>query len=641
MPDFSGLNPAQARAVLHPGGPALVLAGPGSGKTFLIINRIRYLTECCQAAPESILVITFTRAAARSMQRRFTDAAGGRILPVTFGTFHAVFYDILKTYGPYGGDSLLTEKEKIWYLRQALRRLPGREAEWLRSPAYGRGQEDFRALLGLIGFYKNHPGAEAEDFPQDLPWDMTAEEFQTLFAAYQDGIRRDGRLDFDDMAGLCLELFRKNSGVRQKLHRRYRYILIDEYQDTNPVQDEALRFLAYPENEIFAVGDDDQAIYGFRGSAPDIMQKFGEHYPEAKRYDLTINYRSSGNIVEASVRMISANKKRFAKKLRADAGSGPPVRCLSFPDKKREYEYLTSRLKELSEHMPYTDMAVITRTNRDLERLAGQLGEAGIPCGAAERGKSRFRHFIVREIMECLEYAAKGTGSAPGIWRRLEGDERKRKLLCRQSPYAALQFLRRGIGYDEYLRKRAAAEYGETGQQSGNASGYPEEWEEILQMLSEQSRKYTGCSEWIKAVEEHISAWEERRRKTAAQADGVRLLTMHGAKGLEFAYVCLPDVNEGVLPGRKNQGEESVEEERRILYVGMTRAKKILDILYLAGTEEYPRLPSRFLNPLLAAKGISYSSSESSSSISSSNSSLSRNSSKASATTSYSSSSSI
>lgn len=636
MPDFSGLNPAQIRAVLHPGGPALVLAGPGSGKTFLIINRIRYLTECCQAAPESILVITFTRAAARSMQRRFTDAVGGRILPVTFGTFHAVFYDILRTYGSYGADFLITEEEKIWYLKQALGRMPERGTKQPNCLFSGRGQENYRALLGMLGFYKNHPGAEPEDFPGE----MTAEDFRTLFAAYQDSIRRDGKLDFDDMAGLCLELFRQNPGVLQKLHRRYKYILIDEYQDTNAVQDEVLRFLAYPENEIFVVGDDDQAIYGFRGSAPDIMHKFRERYPEAKRYDLMTNYRSSGNIVEASVRMISGNKKRFEKKLCADAGRGAPVRYLSFPDRRGEYAYLAVRLKELSEDMPYTDMAVITRTNKELERIAGQLWESGIPCGTAERGKSKFRHFIVRDVIECLDYAAERCEAAPGIWRKLWGDEKKRKLLGRQSPYAALQLLRRGIGYDDYLRKRAAAEYGKSGHWDGGNLGYPEEWEEILQMLAEQGRKYADSAEWKKAIERHISSWEERSRKGAAQ-EGVSLLTMHGAKGLEFAYVCLPDVNEGVIPGKKNQGEESLEEERRILYVGMTRAKKILDILYLTGTEEYPRLPSRFLNPLLTAKDISYSSSESSSSISSSNSSLSRNSSKASATMSYSSSSSI
>ncbi|MBD5460636.1 MAG: ATP-dependent helicase, partial [Lachnospiraceae bacterium] len=514
--DSSGMNPAQARAVRHPGGPALVLAGPGSGKTFLIVNRIRYLTECCQAAPESILVITFTRAAARSMERRFTDAVGGRTLPVTFATFHAIFYHILRTYGSYSADSLITEKEKRWYLRQIMRRMPDKGAN--REKGFPQEEQEYlRRLIDLFGIYKNNPGEHMEDFLSD----MSAEEFKGLFAAYESSVRRDGKLDFDDMAGLCLELFRRNPRILQKLHRQYRYILIDEYQDTNAVQDEAVRMLAYPENEIFAVGDDDQAIYGFRGSAPDIMRKFEERYPGAQRYLLETNYRSTGNIVDASVKMIAQNQKRFVKKLSADAECGAPVRYLAFSDKNGEYEYLAARIKELSVGIACEDMAVITRTNRELERIAGMLRESGIPCSAAETGKSRFRHFIVRDVMDCLAYAAGETEAVPAVWRKMEGDERKRQILSRQLPYAALQYLRRGLGYDEYLHRKAAEH-----------SKFPEEWEEILQLLTDQSRKYSGCMEWKKAMEEQISEWEGRGGKKTETAEGVHLLTMHGAKGL-------------------------------------------------------------------------------------------------------------
>lgn len=623
MLNLKDLNPSQALAATHSKGPALVLAGPGSGKTFLIVNRIRYLIEHCQVAPNTILVITFTRAAAKSMQQRFTEAVDGRMLPVTFGTFHAIFFQILKTYDSYNDHSLLTYKDKIWYLGDVLDREYGglqsgqprnRQSQngqsWQGQFQAGR-QELIWQLLSLFGFHQNNPQASLTHL---LPEKISEQEFQRIFTAYQHRIKTEGKIDFDDMAVRCLELFRLKPEVLTMLRKQYRYILIDEYQDTNAVQDQVIGLLAAPDNELFAVGDDDQAIYGFRGSAPDIMRTFEQRYPGARRYLLETNYRSTGQIVTAAGKVIGENKKRFSKKITSYNENGEPMRLLGFEGKRQEYKYLTNRIKELAPGIPYAEMAVITRTNKGLERIAETLRSADIPCHVKEKRKSRYRHFIVQEVFNCLAYALGESERTPDIWRELGGSERKRQLLAKQVPYAAFHFLRKGMGYEEYLRKRLTKK-GHSAE-SGNKATHQEtdevwqEWEDILNMLADESRNHMTIREWRKAVEEQIAEWEMQKdtldngknSKKLSNTAGVQLLTMHGSKGLEFTYVCLPDVNEGMIPGRQSRDGDSIEEERRMLYVGMTRAKKILDILYLTGTKEYPRLPSRFLNPILQRK---------------------------------------
>lgn len=375
MFDFSGLNPEQALAAAHPKGAALVLAGPGSGKTLLIVNRIRYLIEYCQAAPENILVITFTRAAAKSMQQRFTEAVCGRAFPVTFGTFHAIFFQILKMYDSYDHHSLLTNKDKMWYLGDILDR------------EYHGASKNLlcQRLLSLFGFYQNHPHVSLEPL---LPEEMTEQEFQRIFTAYQNRIRDEGKLDFDDMAERCLELFHKKPEVLRCLQQQYRYVLIDEYQDTNAVQDAVIRKLVGSAQELFAVGDEDQAIYGFRGSAPDIMSSFERRYPGARRYTLEQNYRSTGKIVEAAGKVIAENKQRYPKKMTAVGECGEPVRCQSFEKQEEQYACIVARMKELSVQMPYEEMAVITRTNRELELIAELLRREKIPCDVKERKKA-------------------------------------------------------------------------------------------------------------------------------------------------------------------------------------------------------------------------------------------------------------
>lgn len=620
----------------HPGGPALVLASPGSGKTYLIVSRVRYLIEVCQVPPDSILVITFTKAAALSMQKRFVDAMGGKIMPVRFGTFHAVFYQILREYGSYNENAVLTNKEKMWYLQDVLERFgPFSHGTGQNTGESGGNtdvpdQKEFVCrLLQLFGVYKNDPSADLTDI---LPREVTAEQFGQIYKTYQDRLQRDGKLDFDDMTMLCLELMQRQERTLQKLRERYRYILVDEYQDTNPLQDEILRLLAGQTGQVFAVGDDDQAIYGFRGSVTGIMRDFPERYPGAVLYELNQNYRSTRNIVDTSMKMILENKNRYPKQVISQGEEGEPVHIFSFETREQEGEYLARRIRQLAESIPYEEMAVIARTNREAEGIGEILAREGIPYEVKERTKSRYGHFLVQELRECMAYLAGTWSGGSALWRRLKGREKDRKMLAKLAPWAVIHYLRGPMGWDRELLERAREKYR---RDADKAQLLYQEWMEVLNDCQSRSKPCKSIRSWLQQMEEHVKQWENQGG-TAVEAQappGVQLLTMHGSKGLEFTYVCLPDVNEGIIPGRRSRGKEGEEEERRLLYVAVTRAKKILDILYLTGTKEYPRFPSRFLNPLLGGGSHSPTSS--------SNSELSKNSSKASATASYSSSSSM
>lgn len=543
MLDLTRLNEAQRRAVTHPGGPAIVLAGPGSGKTFLIVNRIIFLIEEQKVMPGTILVITFTKAAAYSMQRRFEMSTGGCYPGVRFGTFHSFFYEILKEYDSYHDNSI----------------------------------------------FKTEP-------------------------------------DFDAMENSVVDLLSERPWILSKLREQYKFILVDEYQDTGILQEKILSMLCGETKEIMVVGDDDQAIYGFRGSKPDVMKNYIMKYPDAKTYYLNINYRSTQSILEASMAVINQNKNRFYKELRTKNEKGDKVNIKGFESKNREFEYILSRITELSSRYSFSDMAVITRGNREQEGLCLFLKRKGIPCNRKRKEKNTVANLVFEEIVGCLEFIAGVRERAPDVWNKMNGNEKKRKLLEKQVPISAIHFICKVMGYEKELEQYAEdLEQGE----GAKREAWLMELKNVLQIIKEHAKNYSSIFEWIPMLKMQLP-----RELQDTSGEGVHIMTMHGSKGLEFSYVCIMGANEGTIPGKRSRKNEEIEEERRLLYVAMTRAKKILDILYLTGTPDYPRLPSRFLNPLLEHN-------YSSSSTNSSNSTLSKNSSKASATVSYSSSSSM
>lgn len=668
------MNEAQLKAVMHGEGPMLVLAGPGSGKTFTITRRISYLIEHYGVEPSRILVITFTKDAAINMQRRFHGQCTTG-LPVNFGTFHAIFYQMIKQSGYYRADSILTDSEKkqlcIPLLIQYKKSLD-RSTNGIVSGATEVTEDDVRRCLSAISYYKNTGNADKAEKMLDKPYRTG---FQTLLSQYEKQRALSGKLDFDDMLYLCLKMLKENSQHLQFWQGRFEYLLIDEFQDINPIQYEIIRLIAAPRNNVFAVGDDDQSIYGFRGSEPALMKKFTKDYRGCRQVLLDINYRSTSDIVKASLKVIRENKKRFTKELKAYECSSDlkstlksgllrntekSVSIKSFSDKVEQYKQMGAifgaiPVQELEHN------AVLFRTNLQMQQFAAMLLRHSIPYVMKEKGMCIYDHFIMKDIKAYMLFACGDCSRSnflaimnkpqryigrealteetvklnelrkyyetyalsnrhQDISGKLAKLERDLWKLKKYQPHLGLVYLRKAVGYDAYLEKK-----------SGGDETKRKEWMELLEQLTEEAKDFTSYEGWFKQQDK----WKEQYKKQAkTEEKGVRLMTVHGSKGLEFDSVWIPDINEGTFPYGRMLSEETVEEERRIFYVAMTRAKKNLELSFVTGTKERPRSPSRFLNPLMKREDYS-------SSTSSSNSQLSKYSSKASDTRSYSSSSSI
>lgn len=673
MLDLKSLSDAQQKAVMHGSGPLLVLAGPGSGKTFTITQHIFYLIEREHVPPEKILVITFTRDAALSMQNRFRGLSM-QTLPVNFGTFHSVFYHILKESRVISNQKILTDAQKKNLLSCIIKNFIPKEEMADRQNDF---TEDVAAILSAISYYKNT--GNLTDAQNRL-----AEEWRPCFSAVLEAFERQrmqiGAIDFDDMVTECRRYLVQEESVRRYWQGRFSHILIDEFQDINPVQYEVIRLLSAPPHNLFAVGDDDQSVYGFRGSGPGCLKRFTEDF-HADKICLEINYRSRKEIIEASHLVIQENRDRFWKNLKASPEREKlpwnlerTVQIRSFADREEENRYLLEELRNNPQ-----SVGVLFRTNSYMQSFAATLSREGIFFSMREKTASIYEHFIVKDIMAYILLAnGKGsrelflrimnkpsryisrealrggepyfqgilryygrasesmqrTGFEEETIRTVKQWEKQMERLRGMSPYLAVQYVRKVIGYEKYLKEKA-----------GGKQEKWQEWEELLNFLGEDASRYDSIWEWNDAQNKeqthHNTAPNQRmgNQSTGPDADRqdrgnrIHLMTVHASKGLEFEKVYIPDCNEKMFPHGSMPDQDTCEEERRLFYVAMTRAKESLELLYLTGTKERPRLPSRFLNPLFLMCGHS--------STSSSNSQLSRYSSKASATFSYSSSSSI
>lgn len=645
-------NEPQKTAIMHLRGPCLVLAGPGSGKTYTITNRILYLMEQ-GVAPESILVITFMKEAAYSMQNRFREMAaqahGAAVhspyYPVNFGTFHSVFYHILKESNALKSNKLLHNSEKKNLILPILKTYErGRNSSGNQESKEGLSslQEDSSRILAAIGYYKNTMQMSSACSKVPALWQPV---FENIYREYESAVRETGRLDFDDMLYECKCLLEQNEAVRKYWQDRFRFILIDEFQDINPVQYEAVKLLAASPYNIFAVGDDDQAIYGFRGSQPECLKRFQTEF-RARQLLLDVNYRSEAGIVRASLQVIEENKDRFVKRLKAASEAEKeepnPVSILSFAEKETQYAHM---VREISQRLQMGDScAVLFRTNSYMQGFAARLKAAEIAYEMKERVASIYEHFIITDIMAYLTIA-NGEGTREHMLRIMNKPSRfisreavqegKADLESIRSYYEkaripsaqrenmvreltrfakqlqtvkgftlgpAVRYILKAMGYEQYLRDSA-----------GRDPEKWQEWQELLEWLKEDAGHFRDVREWRRFQEEYGKSlersgmqagqppWKQNGstgEKGAKRA--VQLLTVHGAKGLEFDNVWIPDCNEKNFPHGNMPDESATEEERRIFYVAMTRAKKSLELLYLTGTKERPRQPSRFLNPLFS-----------------------------------------
>lgn len=607
---------AQTQAIMHKDGPMMVLAGPGSGKTTVITHRVQYLTKEYGIDPGDILVITFTRAAAEEMRERYEALTGGGSR-VTFGTFHSIFFRILKLAYRYTADNIVREDQQMQFVRE-LAQAGGLEPE---------DENEFAAsILSEISSVKGERIALEHYYSKNCPDTV----FRQLYAGYEEKMRRAGLIDFDDMMVLCLELFTERKDILSAWQRRYRYILIDEFQDINRLQYEIVRMLAKPEDNLFIVGDDDQSIYRFRGAKPEIMLGFERDYPGAGRILLDVNYRSTEEIVAPALRLIGENQKRFSKAIHTTGRHGKNVITKLWQDPGEENLAIAREIQlYLQSGVRPGDIAVLYRTNAGPRFLMEKLMEYNLPFRTRDTVPNLYEHWISRNILTYIRIAM-GSRAREDIlqvinrpkryisrdampdetvsfekmkafyaekdWiaERIESLEGDLRAIARMSPLAAVNYIRQGMGYDEYLIEYAAFR-----------RMRPEELLETADELKESAAGFKTFDEWFA----HIDAYKEELLRQAAQrrteTDAITLATMHSAKGLEFPIVYILDANEGITPHSRAMLDEDMEEERRLFYVAMTRAKTRLHVYAVRERYHKKAEVSRFVWEYLGRDGDS------------------------------------
>ena len=600
-------NEVQQEAIQHQEGPMMVLAGPGSGKTTVITKRVQSLIEEHHIDPGKILVITFSKAASVEMKERYLALNQNNSRNVWFGTFHAVFFHILRYTYHYDSQNIITSSLKKRFLEESI-------------TSSGYETEDKNELIEDIENEISMVKGEGIDIDCYYSAGCPEEIFRSIFAGYEERLKKHHLIDFDDMIVMAYKLLTEHSNILRQWQERFAYILIDEFQDINRLQYETVKLLAEPENNLFIVGDDDQSIYGFRGAKPGIMLRFPDDFPRTKQVTLGKNYRCSGEIMTAASRLIARNKKRYHKKLEAVNGKTDAVHIRKCKTIGEENRLLVKQILQYKETgIPNEEMAVLFRINYQARSLIGRLLEYNIPFVIKDNIPNIFEHFIAKDILAYIKialgsreralflqianrpkrYLSREAFREPEVsfqslyafyrdkrWmgERLEEFQNDLAFIKKMPPFAAVDFIRKSIGYDGFLEEYAR--YREV---------KPDDWILLLDDLQETAKESKTYEEWFAYIDEYGKKLEEKQKKQDEESAGVRLLTMHRAKGLEFDVVFIPDVNEGVTPYRKASLPDELEEERRMFYVGMTRARKHLHLIFPEERYNKECKPSRFL----------------------------------------------
>lgn len=608
------MNPAQEEAVKHGDGAALVLAGPGSGKTFVITQRIQYLIKRHQISPSHILVITFTKAAAQQMQERFMKLSGGQGAAVTFGTFHSIFFRILKYAYNYNASNIAREEQRVAVLRELISQ---------NQIEVESEMEFVQEILAEIGVLKN----ERIDPKHYHGKNCSDEIFQKLYYGYEEQMRNLNLVDFDDMLLLTWELLSARSDILKVWQDKYQYILVDEFQDVNRVQYDTLRLLAEPRRNLFIVGDDDQSIYRFRGSKPEIMLGFKRDYPECKEIFLNVNYRCNANIVHAAANVIAHNKVRFPKQVEAFQEQEEKVLVSGCKDEEQECQRVLEKIQGGHERgEKWSDYAVLVRTNTGARLILEKFVTHNIPFVSKDRIPNVFEHWITKQIVWYLRVAhgdrsreaflqiinkpnryigreflrdtpvnlekmKASVANKSWMVERIDKLQYDLKMMEKMVPFAAINYLRKSVGYETYLKEYGKKYHIKT-----------EELLEILDFVQCSAKDYHTLEEWLKYMRDFTEELKIQTRRGKQSEDAVTISTIHSSKGLEYNQVIVLDVNEDIIPHEKAVLEEDEEEERRLFYVAMTRAKHGLFIYYVKERCDKKMKPSRFIEEMLWRK---------------------------------------
>jgi DNA helicase-2/ATP-dependent DNA helicase PcrA len=634
--DLSTLNPPQREAVTTTEGPLLVLAGAGSGKTRVIAHRVAYLLWK-GAPPASVLAVTFTNKAAGEMKERVVALAGAPGRDVFVSTFHSFGLTLLQEEHRAAGlprrFSICDAGDQVALVKRCMREVKvddrafdPRRVLWLLSAAKNALQKTIRV----------RPEGQGDDY------DLVAAE---VFPRYQAALRAQRAVDFDDLIALPVELLRGDAALRARLQDRFRYLLVDEYQDTNRCQLELLKLVAGERRNVCAVGDDDQAIYGWRGAEVKNILRFDRHFPGAKEVRLEQNYRSTGNVLACANGVIGENPERKAKRLWTAAGKGDPVRVAALENEEEEARFVAGEISRLrGEGRAPSELAVLYRLNAQSRPIEEALREAGLAY-RVHGGPSFFDRAEVRDLLAYLKICAspedevslarvvnvpaRGIGDAS--LERLHGFALEQGL----SLFAALERAAEAPGLPrgaaermvEFagLVRRLGDEFrtgrlGETARRLVAEVGLYAHARSTVSSIEAGARKVDAIDGLLRSLEgwegratrrPSLAAWlarlalDSRAEEDPEEDAGVTLMTLHAAKGLEFPVVFLIGMEEDLLPCAGIQGAaRDLEEERRLAYVGITRARERLYLTRSAARvkrgKTLARTPSRFLADLPA-----------------------------------------
>lgn len=568
----------------------MVLAGPGSGKTFVITHRIKYLIEGPGINPAHILVVTFSRAAAKEMKDRFEKLC--KKSPVTFGTFHSVFFNLLKTAYGFNSEQIASDELRYTLIKELIKRnsIENEDINTLAGNLLNEIALVKQDNISIKNYYSNS---------------ISSDTFKKIYMDYESELEARGKLDFEDMLSLTYELLSERSDILKAVQNRYRYILVDEFQDINFLQYNIIKLMAGEKQNITVVGDDDQSIYRFRGARPEIMLGFERDFRNVKKVFLDINFRSSTQIVNASTKLISFNSKRFPKNFKAKNGEGAPVSLIEF---KNPFLEVNSIIKDIKDYIKsgqdINSIAVLYRTNLSPRLLIERLMRNNIPFTIRDAIPNLFDHWVAKDIISYIKLAI-NIGDKSDLLRISNKPNRyisrdslsssranietlfdyyddksymiKRIVELREhlrtiknlKPATALRYIRNVVGYDEYIEEYCDM----NGVESDDCYS-------ILGDLENSAAEYNNFNDWFVHMDEYKDELIEARKKSNENDKGVRLMTFHSSKGLEFDIVYIIDVNEGSVPYKKAKGVDEIEEERRMFYVAMTRARKKLFICY-------------------------------------------------------------
>ncbi len=597
------LNASQMQAVFHKEGPCLVIAGPGSGKTAVLTNRISELINSGVPAQE-ILVITFTKAAALEMKERF-DRLSDDIYPVTFGTFHSLFWGILQKEMSYKSSDILMGQMRSRLLKEAMT-LAGIDASDTQLA------NAYTSELSAV----NNSMTDLADYN---PKYCELQKLSGFLRAYEALKSKYHLIDFDDMLIKAYKLFQNRPDILNKWQGRFSYFLVDEMQDMNDLQFKLIRMISARTDNLFCVGDDDQSIYGFRGANPKIMRDFMEVYPGASQVILDYNYRNPSNLVDLAVKLIDKNKNRFSKDIKSTAADGQ-INIIEKESPGEEAAYVANEIRKLIRvDYQFQDIAILYRNHSDARYLVDKLMVENIPFYLKEKMPNVYSHFIISDI-ESYFHIAIGNGtkarllqvinrpvrylhrqcvevgitresmlnfyrSSPSAFRAVEAFWADMNLISKMSPTAAISYITQAMGYREFLYQEAA-----------KSEVDMQEYYEVIDFISDV---FKDCRTIRQAIDKlnmlRLKIDYENKNKTVDKNGKVGLYTLHSSKGLEFENVFIIAGNDGVIPTNKCQNREDMEAERRLFYVGITRCKRNL---YISYTKQKNRDKSRFIDEM-------------------------------------------